>query len=122
MDNECSAFHSEFEKMQSVLDSVSNLGKMMHKQVEIMQAKEEQLKKLEKLMEENAAKAKNKIKLEVGGQLFATSKSTLLRIPNTYFHAMLSNGKWQPDEDGKKQHWFNFVCNVISCNIQVCTS
>eukprot|EP00128_Syssomonas_multiformis_P008994 Colp12_sorted_trinity150504_noHs@31622 len=52
------------------------------------------------MMEKNAAVARTKIVLDIGGKRFATSKSTLLSIPNTYFHAMLSSGKWEPDEDG----------------------
>src|SRR4051794_40995666 len=40
------------------------------------------------------------IKLDVGGQTFATSKTTLLAHENSFFYAMLSSGDWQPDEDG----------------------
>ena len=52
-------------------------------------------------MNSNAQKAKQKIRLEVGGQIFVTSKSTLLSVEGTYFYALLSSGKWEPDEDGK---------------------
>jgi hypothetical protein len=52
-------------------------------------------------MEEHAAKAKTKIVLDVGGKKFAASKSTLLTFPGSYFWAMLSSGKWLPDEDGR---------------------
>merc|ERR1712060_250080 len=40
------------------------------------------------------------VKLDVGGRIFTTSRCTLLTWEGTYFHAMLSSGKWEPDEDG----------------------
>lgn len=42
-----------------------------------------------------------KIKLNVGGKIFTTSKTTLLSVPGSYFHALLSSGKWLPDEDNE---------------------
>ncbi|KAF0983699.1 hypothetical protein FDP41_007614 [Naegleria fowleri] len=66
-----------------------------------------ELKKLEddlnlkfKLMEENAKKARDVIKLDVGGKIFKTSKETLLSRKDTFFYAMISSGKWLPDEEG----------------------
>ena len=49
---------------------------------------------------ENRAKAPKKIKLDVGGKTFTTSKDTLLQHENTFFYAMLSSDQWKPDEDG----------------------
>lgn len=40
-------------------------------------------------MEENANKAKQWITLDIGGTIFVTSKSTLLRYEDTLFHASL---------------------------------
>jgi len=55
---------------------------------------------MELKMKENAEKAKSKIILDIGGTRFTTSKSTLMAFEGSYFHAMLSSGHWQPDEDG----------------------
>jgi len=48
----------------------------------------------------NGAATKSKIDLNVGGRTFTTSKGTLLKYESTYFHALLSSGKWEPCEDG----------------------
>ncbi len=63
---------------------------------------------LVKAMEENSKKAKEKIKLDIGGKIFATSKTTLLSKAGTYFHAMLSSGHWKPDEDGESFTYFDY--------------
>ena len=52
------------------------------------------------IFEVTLVKANEKIKLDVGGKIFATSKETLLRWPNTYFHGLLVSGNWKPDGDG----------------------
>jgi hypothetical protein len=52
------------------------------------------------LMTNQSALSKHKIKLDVGGQHFATSKDTLLKFEGSFFCAMLSSGQWKPDEDG----------------------
>ncbi|EFC36754.1 K+ channel tetramerization domain-containing protein [Naegleria gruberi] len=61
---------------------------------------EQEWSEKEKLMEENANKAKSTIKLDVGGKIFKTSRETLLSKKDTFFYAMISSGKWLPDEDG----------------------
>jgi hypothetical protein len=55
---------------------------------------------MQALMAKHAALAKHKIKLDVGGRHFATSKETLLKFEGSFFFAMLSSGLWEPDEDG----------------------
>lgn len=35
-----------------------------------------------------------------GGQRFAASKTTLLSLEGSFFHAMLASGRWKPDADG----------------------
>ncbi|KAL6052805.1 protein homooligomerization [Balamuthia mandrillaris] len=70
------------------------------KHCQLLQQKEAKLKALEELMEENFAKAKERVVLDVGGKRFATSKSSFLRFKESFFWAMLANGHWQPDADG----------------------
>lgn len=82
--------------------AIANVAETLDKQLKELKEKEEVLTCWEKKMEEHAAKAKNKIVLDVGGKRFATSKSTLLTFTNSYFWAMLSSGKWLPDDDGRE--------------------
>jgi len=51
-------------------------------------------------MAESVQKVKSVVKLDVGGKIFKSGKSTLLSVPNSYFYALLSSGKFQPDSDG----------------------
>jgi len=55
---------------------------------------------LRKRQKDNLTKGKQIIKLNVGGKIFTTSKSTLLSIKDTYFYSLVSSGKWKPEEDG----------------------
>jgi hypothetical protein len=41
-----------------------------------------------------------KIRLNVGGAKFTTSKTTLLAESGTYFDALIQNDQWSPDEEG----------------------
>ena len=100
-------FVQEFEVLTEGLQSLSS---RIEKKLNDFQHFEKQHKELVKSMDVNIAKAKEKIKLDIGGKLFTTSKTTLLSVPGTYFHAMLSSGKWQPDEDG------NVVCDTKLTN------
>ncbi len=55
---------------------------------------------MQELMSKHSAMAKSKIKLDVGGQSFTASKETFLKFEGSFFFAMLSSGRWEPDEDG----------------------
>ncbi|KAL9644560.1 hypothetical protein ABK040_009424 [Willaertia magna] len=63
----------------------------------------EQKKELEiqyQLMKESAERQSHKIKLNIGGQLFVTSKDTLLFEKDTFFYCMLSNDSlWKPEPE-----------------------
>jgi hypothetical protein len=89
--------YKEFVELQ---DKAFHLSKQVEERYSLLEAKEKRWKFLKGQMKKDAAKAKHKIRLEIGGKIFTTSKSSLLRVEGTYFHAMLSSGKWQPDEDG----------------------
>lgn len=58
-------------------------------------------------MREDAAHAFKKIKLDVGGKIFCISKTHLLRVECSYFHATLAFGHWKPGSDGA---YFSTVC------------
>ena len=103
--NDTSDLQKEYETSLKVIRSETEklllISNRIEQKLQQLKEKEQQQKKLEMSLEENIAKAKQKIRLEIGGQIFATSKNTLLSIKDTYFHAMLSGGRWNPDEDGK---------------------
>jgi hypothetical protein len=42
----------------------------------------------------------DKVTLDVGGKIFATSKGTLMRFEDSYFYAMLNSGNFLPGPDG----------------------
>jgi len=52
-------------------------------------------------MQDSFEKSKSKVKLNVGGTVFTTSKSNLTSVKDSFFFYMLSNEKWKPDEDGE---------------------
>jgi len=78
----------------------ADIIKDIKEQISVLAAKEQKLEKLDEMMEQNAAKAKKKIVLDVGGKRYATSKDTLLSVEGTYFTGLLGSGRWQPDDDG----------------------
>jgi len=89
--------HSNFQLHTNGLLSIS---KKIEERLKILEEKEKHIKLLERRMNESAEKAKTKIKLDVGGKIFSTSKTTLLQHQGTYFYALLASDHWQPDEDG----------------------
>ena len=88
------------EEYKQTVDKMMDISKRVEGRLLELEKKEKNWNELSSQMEKNCSEAKTKIKLDVGGKLFATTKSTLLRFENTYFHAMLASGHWKPDEDG----------------------
>jgi hypothetical protein len=84
-------------RMQSSLDWVYE---SINKELKELEKKEKAMEEAEKKAEENAAKLKDRVKLDIGGKIFSTTKQTLLRIPNSFFHALICSEKWKPDENG----------------------
>lgn len=60
-----------------------------------LKEREERWKKMEEKFDDNVAKAKSKIVLDIGGTVFATSKTTLLSQKDSYFSAMLQSGHFK---------------------------
>jgi hypothetical protein len=61
---------------------------------------------LQSKMQENAKNAREMITPDVGGTLFRTTKSTLLKMDGSYFHAMLASGDWLPNEMGMYMYYY----------------
>lgn len=47
------------------------------------------------MVEENLQKLESKVSFNVGGKKFDTTKETLLRFEDSYFMAMLGDGRWK---------------------------
>lgn len=60
-----------------------------------------QLEERERAMARHAEAARAKIRLNIGGQVFVTSKETLTNERDSFFDAMLRSGRFQPDEEGE---------------------
>ena len=56
--------------------------------------------KQESLVRQFAEQQQNMVKIDVGGQIFCSAKETLLRCSDSYFSALFSSGRFQPDHDG----------------------
>lgn len=88
------------ELNEAALDAVEKVLNAVRNSTTAIQEKQKHADEMEALMRQNAEKVGSIIKLQVGGKLFETYRENLLRTEGNYFHAMLSSGHWQPNEDG----------------------
>ena len=51
-------------------------------------------------VQHHATMAAQKVKLDIGGRVFSTTRSLLLSFDESFFHAMLRSGRWPPRRDG----------------------
>lgn len=65
-----------------------------------LEMREEHYSALEARMAVNASRCAERVRLNVGGRMFETMRSHLLRAEGSFFHAMLASGQWTPDEQG----------------------
>ncbi len=72
----------------------------IQQRLQIVSEREKRWEELDKKVVELASIVPSKVVLDVGGKRFATSKSTLLSHPDTFFTAMLCSEHWKPSEDG----------------------
>jgi len=91
---------SEENNPRKLYDVIREAYVQMEVEMKTMLDKEAAWEALMQKVSENAANAPKKIKLDIGGQTFTTSKENLLRHENSFFHAMIGSGNWTPDEDG----------------------
>eukprot|EP00931_Biecheleriopsis_adriatica_P030082 TRINITY_DN17750_c0_g2_i1.p1 TRINITY_DN17750_c0_g2~~TRINITY_DN17750_c0_g2_i1.p1 ORF type:complete len:332 (+),score=79.77 TRINITY_DN17750_c0_g2_i1:81-1076(+) len=98
-DADCPWHERLAERLAGLVGELTEVGKEIEERMKLVKEREDKLAEVEAKMAENAAAAKDKVKLDVGGRIFSTAKSTLLKFEGTYFHALLSSGEFQP-EDG----------------------
>eukprot|EP00931_Biecheleriopsis_adriatica_P030080 TRINITY_DN17750_c0_g1_i1.p1 TRINITY_DN17750_c0_g1~~TRINITY_DN17750_c0_g1_i1.p1 ORF type:complete len:333 (+),score=73.56 TRINITY_DN17750_c0_g1_i1:72-1070(+) len=95
-----SPWHESLAKrLAGLVGELTEVGKEIEERMQLVKEREDKLAEVEAKMAENVAAAKDKVKLDVGGRIFSTAKSTLLKCEGTYFNALLSSGEFQP-EDG----------------------
>ena len=82
--------------------SLNTLLNSIDERLALLDKKEKVIKKNDELVAATLSNTSEIIKLNVGGKQFETFKSTLTSIEGTYFHALLSSGRWMPGNDGTK--------------------
>lgn len=87
------------ERYQSAHDEMLKMSELIADHLALLEAKEAKWAALERKLQENADHAANMVKLNVGGKIFCISKTHLLSVEGTYFHAMLGSGHWKPETD-----------------------
>jgi len=106
------------ERFDGAVKQFTTISKDIDDAMKVLEKKEKMWNETLALMEKHADLAKQKVILDIGGTRFSTTKTTLLGVPNSFFHAMLSSGCWQPDEDGsyfvdRSPKYFEYVLDML---------
>jgi len=113
------------ERYEVTVKQMGSLYKDMDESMKQLEKREKEVEKREQewaatvaLMEKHASNAKQRIILDVGGTRFTTTRTTLMSVPNSFFHAMLSSPCWQPDPDGsyfidRSPKYFGYVLDML---------
>jgi len=88
----------EFERAKELVETAFKKLEQKEKTTKEHIVKWEQI---QKDMENYSQLAKQKIVLNIGGHIFATTKSVLLKEQDTFFYGMLRSGNFQADENGE---------------------
>ena len=89
------------EQLSSFECNIQNiLTKYNNKIIEFKAFQQQYLSSLEQV-EKSYSKFQNRIKLDIGGTVFNTTKETLTKIENTYFYVLITNAdNFKANEDG----------------------
>ena len=87
-------------QLQTATSEIIKVQETVQQQITLLTQLDEEWNNKLKLMEAYAAKVKDTVRIDVGGRIFKTTKETLLSKKYTFFHTMLSSGKFLPDDDG----------------------
>ena len=80
--------------------AVLSVESQIKAQIEFLQAKVAAMRERQERRLAVAAKRKAKVRLNVGGRLFAVHKDELLRRPDSLLFYMLCSEVWEPGDDG----------------------
>jgi DNA-binding beta-propeller fold protein YncE len=86
-----------FNSILVCLESTNNLAIFQLQKQEI---KEQEWANVQLQVQHHVNLSTQKVKLDIGGRLFSVSRSLLLSFEDSFFHAMLSSGRWLPRHDG----------------------
>jgi len=89
-----------WKQIQEGKDRLSNFITELGQREKALEEREARVNSLVARVKKDSKAAKEKVKLNVGGTLFVTTKETLCKFEDTYFSAMLGNDNWEPGEDG----------------------
>lgn len=81
------------ERVSTVANEINDIQNEIYKKLTDLKLKEEAWESVLNSMQECALAAADRIDFNIGGQLFSTSKKTLLRVKGTFFEGLLSSGK-----------------------------
>jgi len=81
----------EMDDEDDLISKLSGTWKEIKKRTKELEEREKRCGELEVKKNVNIEKAGKLVKLNVGGKKFAISKTSLLHIPDTYFHALFSS-------------------------------
>eukprot|EP01118_Nematostelium_gracile_P012762 TRINITY_DN4711_c0_g1_i2.p1 TRINITY_DN4711_c0_g1~~TRINITY_DN4711_c0_g1_i2.p1 ORF type:complete len:394 (-),score=104.23 TRINITY_DN4711_c0_g1_i2:181-1362(-) len=92
----------EFTKrLKECVSLFTGVANDIEERIEELKEKEEERKRLYEKVNRSFEKIESQINLNIGGQRVSTSKETLTSMKGTYFYAMLSSDKWQPNAQGE---------------------
>jgi DNA-binding beta-propeller fold protein YncE len=86
--------------MKKGVRELYRLEEYVHDKMQFLTTNENNWKAVQLLVQKHAGLAPEKVKLDIGGRIFSTSKSLLLSYKDSFFEAMLGSGHWRPSKDG----------------------
>jgi BTB/POZ domain/NHL repeat len=87
-------------QMWNRIRDLQRLEKHVHAKLQIAVTAETNWVTVQTLVQKHAGRANEKVRLDIGGKIFSTTKSRLLSFKNSFFEAMLGSGHWKASRDG----------------------
>ena len=97
-----------WDHIQSKLKVVTSAASELEIYFSELQNEETLSRQHEEKVIEFAERQRNMVKLDVGGQIFCTTRETLMSFPDSYFYGMLNSGQFLPDGEGS----FLVICST----------
>jgi DNA-binding beta-propeller fold protein YncE len=86
--------------MYTAVNKVEGVLDLIEARIQVHEAKEQNWAEVLARVQTYSVRATEKIKLDIGGRIFAASKSLLVSFEDSFFSALLSSGRWPPGRDG----------------------
>ncbi|KDO29295.1 hypothetical protein SPRG_05832 [Saprolegnia parasitica CBS 223.65] len=102
-------------EMEAIADALAAKEEALRMQEVRIAAQLELLQRLDtpRRTKIDSAPTTKMVTLNVGGTLFKTARETLLRVPGSYFEAMLSSDTWRPNDDGA--YFLDLDARLFAC-------